>query len=132
MGIQVTLPTPAQIASGTGAGSIPVQETPATPQSGTAAVNTAVAITIAGVALQTIRITHLSWSYSAAPTAGSLTVVVNGVTIWQSDITSAGSGAVPLPPGGIICQAGQNAVVTLSAAGAAVAGRLNVASITGP
>jgi hypothetical protein len=117
---------------GTGAGASAVQETPLTPVSATAAVNTAVAITINGVAGQTIRLAALSWSYNAAPTAGTITVVVNGVTIFQADITAAGFAAAMIAQGGLICQAGQNAVITLTAAGAAVTGRLNVGSYYGP
>jgi len=91
-----------------------------------------VVLTINGVAGLTQRLAALSWSYSAAPTAGSITVVVNAVTIVQLDITAAGPGSVPLAQGGLICQAGQNVVITLAAAGAAVVGRVNAASYTGP
>jgi hypothetical protein len=107
-----------------------VYVTPNTPATATAAVNTAVTLTITGAAGQSIRITALSASYNAAPTGGTLTVVVNAVTILQLDITAAGPLSVPLPDGGLLCQAGQNAVITLTAAGAAVTGRLNVASFT--
>ena len=132
MAVIVTPPAPSAVAVGSGAGAALTELAPSTPQSGTAAANTAVTVTITGVAGQTIRINALSGSYSAAPTAGTVTVVVNGVTIFQADITAAGIFSAPLPDGGLICQAGQNAVVTLAAAGAAVVGRLNVASYTGP
>lgn len=131
MGILVVLPSAPLNQFGDANGSVPVTETASTPVSGTAAANTAVTLTINGVAGQTIRITELSFSYSAAPTAGSVTVVVNGVTILQFDITAAGPTAIPLPPGGLKCQSGQNAVITLAAAGAAVVGRLNAGSYYG-
>jgi hypothetical protein len=109
-----------------------VQETPSSPVSATAAANTQVQITIPGVAGQTIRINHLSFSYSGAAAAGGVTIVVNAVTIWQIDVAGADFQLPPLPPGGLLCQAGQNAVVTLAAGGAGVTGKLNVASYMGP
>ncbi|HEY6278446.1 MAG TPA: hypothetical protein VIX86_19195 [Streptosporangiaceae bacterium] len=132
MTVTVTPPGGSTVAAGTGAGASAVQETPLTPVSGTAAANTAVPITVNGVAGQTIRLAALSWSYSAAPAGGVLTAVVNGVTIFQCDITAAGFAAALIAQGGLICQAGQNAVITLAAAGAAVIGRLNVGYYYGP
>lgn len=131
MGIDVRLPGAPVSAGGAISGTVPVNLPVSTPVSATAAVNTAVVITINGVAGQAIRITHLSFSYSGAPTGGALSVVVNAVTILQLDIGAAAEFAVPLPDGGIECQAGQSAVITLAAAGAAVAGKLNVASFFG-
>lgn len=132
MGVTITPPAPAAVALGSGAGAAAVQETPLTPASATAAVNTAVVLTINGVAGQTIRLSALSWSYSGAPTGGLITVVVNAVTILQADISAAGPGSFPIAQGGLVCQAGQNVVITLAAAGAAVQGRVNAASYTGP
>lgn len=131
MGMQVTLPGAPVSLAGNTSGTAPVNLVPASPVSATAAVNTAVVVTVPGTAGVSNRICALSVSYNAAPTGGLVTVVVNGVTILQLDITAAGATVVPLPDGGIECQAGQSAVVTLAAAGAAVAGRVNVASFTG-
>jgi hypothetical protein len=131
MGILVQLPPAPQSTLGDSAGTVPVTETASTPQSGTAAANTQVQITIPGVAGQTIRITHLSWSYSAAPTGGAISIVVNAVTIFQLDDAAIADIAIPLPPGGLKCAAGFAAVVTLTPAGAAVVGKLNVASYMG-
>jgi hypothetical protein len=131
VGVAISPPGGAVAGVGSGVGADLVQETPLTPVSGTAAANTAVAITVNGVAGQTIRLAALSWSYSAAPTAGTITVVVNGVTIFQSDITAAGFAAALIAQGGLVCQVGQSAVITLTAAGAAVVGRLNVGSYYG-
>jgi hypothetical protein len=131
MGVQVTLPgAPVSSVGGT-SGSLPVNPVPSNPVSAAAAVNTAVVVTINGVAGQSARITSLSVSYNAAPTGGLVTVVVNAVTILQLDIAAAGGTEVPLPAGGLECQAGQNAVITLAAAGAAVQGRVNVSSYQG-
>lgn len=129
--MEIALPAAPLLQIGDAAGSVPITETPSSPASGTAAVNTAVVITVNGVVNQTVRLTHLSGSYSAAPTAGNITVVVNGVTIFQADITAAGPFTLMLPDGGIRCQSGQNVVITLAAAGAAVTGKLNVGSYYG-
>jgi len=131
MGIEVQpAPVPVSSVGGT-AGTVPVTPVPSTPVSATAAVNTAVTVTITGVAGQSVRLTALSVSYNAAPTGGAVTVVVNAVTILQLDIAAAGPFAVPLPAGGLECQAGQNVVITLAAAGAAVNGRVSAASYLG-
>jgi hypothetical protein len=130
MGMRIVPPGSAVDQTGNPTGTAQVAELAATPVSATAAANTAVVITVNGVAGQSIRLEHLSTSYSAAPTGGALTVVVNGVTIWQADIIAGGPTLPPLPPGGLLCQAGQNAVITLTAAGAAVVGRVNVATTT--
>ena len=129
----ILLDTPGTPVSSAGAigGSIPTNAIPATPVSATAAANTAVVVTVNGVVFQTLRLMSLSGSYNAAPTGGVLTVVVNGVTLIQADITAAGLFTIPLPDGGLVCQSGQNIVITLSAAGAAVTGRLNVSTQTG-
>jgi hypothetical protein len=104
---------------------------PGDPVSATAAANTAVVITIAGVAGQAICINALSASYSVAVAGGLLTIVVNGVTIYQIDITAIGPVTIPLPDSGIECALGQNAVITLAAGGATAIGKLNVASYMG-
>ena len=131
MGIEITPPGTPILLGGALAGVVPVNAAASTPASATAAVNTQVQITVNGSSGWNVRITHLSGSYSAAPTGGTLTVVVNAVTIFQADITAAGQFSIALPPGGLVCQSAQNAVITLTAAGAAVAGRLNVGSILG-
>lgn len=123
-------PTPVGTVGGI-AGSVPVAAAPAAPVSATAAVNTAVVVTIAAVAGQAVRLTSLAVSYNAAPTGGLVTVVVNAVTVLQLDISAAGPTAVPLPAGGLECQVGQSCVITLAAAGAAVAGRVSVSSYYG-
>jgi hypothetical protein len=131
VGIEVVLPAAPLSTVGNTNQSVPVNPVPSTPVSNTAAVNTAVVITINGVAGQAIRLTHLSFSYSAAPTGGNVTVVVNAVTIFQLDIASVTDFAADLPAGGLECAAGQSCVITLAAAGAAVVGKLNAASYFG-
>jgi len=131
VGIEIVPPSAPANTVGSTAATVPVTQTPSTPSSATAAANTAVVLTINAVAGQSQRLTSLSFSYSAAPTAGSLTVVVNAVTILQLDVTAAGPVTVQLPDGGLECQSGQSVVITLAAAGAAVVGRVNASAYTG-
>jgi len=131
MGIEITPPGIDVTSAGGSAGSIPVIEPATTPQNATAAVNTAVTITVAGVAGASIRLAMLSWSYSAAPTAGRVTVQDGATTVLDLDVGVSGFDQVPLPPGGIKMSVGNSCVVTLAAAGAAVIGKLNVATFTG-
>lgn len=131
MGIEIQPPGTPAGSIGALAGVTPVEALPGTPVSATAAVNTAVVITIAHNILNSTRLKTLSWSYNAAPTGGLVTVVVNAVTILQLDITAAGPGFVDLGAAGLECANNFDVVITLAAAGAAVAGRLNVSSIFG-
>jgi hypothetical protein len=131
MGVEISAPPVPVSGTGGTAGSVPTAPVPSNPVSAIAAVNTATVVTINGVAGQSVRLTSLSVSYNAAPTGGLVTVVVNAVTILQLDIPTQGPFAIPLPPGGLECAAGQNCVITLAAAGAAVQGRVNVSSYTG-
>jgi hypothetical protein len=92
----------------------------------TAAANTAVAITLAaGGAGVSHIIGGIIWSYSAAPTGGTLTITDGGTTVFQLDITSSGVKDLffrrPLK-----FSANSQVVITLSAAGASVVGKLNV------
>lgn len=103
---------------------------PSAPLSTVAAPNTAVTATYAAVPGQRHRLTLCSWSYSAAPTAGRLTVVDGATTVVDVDIAATGQGALPLPPGGIVGTTNQAMVVTLAAAGAAVVGKLATAKLT--
>ena len=131
MSVKVTPPGTPVGTVGANVGVVPVESLPGTPASGTAAVNTAVTLTIVHSLLQAIRLKTLSWSYSAAPTGGLVTVVCNAVTILQLDVTAAGPGFADLGPAGLECQNNFDVTVTLAAAGAAVAGRLNVSSVSG-
>ena len=126
MGIAI-VPPGAPVAQ-TGANPVPQQsyQVGGTPASGTAAAATAVVVTVPATAGKANRINSLSVAYSAAPTAGALTIVVNAVTVLQLAITAAGPTVIPLPDGGLLCAAGFAATVTLAAAGAAVVGQVNL------
>ena len=83
------------------------------------AANTNAVIVIASVANRKAVIHAIQWSYSAAPTGGRLVVTVGGVTVLDTDITSGG-------PGGFQATfAGDGAVITLYAGGAAIVGKLS-------
>lgn len=69
------------------------------------------------------RIHTIIASYSAAPTAGSL-VITDGVFTWTIDVPTAGP--VPIPSLDLQCAPGAEVDITLSAAGSAVVGHLNV------
>jgi hypothetical protein len=131
MGVSIQLPSAPQSTLGGTAGSVPVNMTPATPVSATAAANTAVTATINGIAGQSIRINSLSCGYSGAVGVGLLTIVVNTVTILQCEVNAENTLVLPLPDGGIECQAGQSAVITLAAGGAGAVGFVNASSLYG-
>lgn len=93
---------------------------------GTAAANTAVALTFAALAGRSHAMHSIEWSYSGAPTGGSLSITDGGTTVFQTDIAAAGPGTITFKPPR---KAKQNSavVVTLAAGGAGVVGKLNVA-----
>lgn len=131
MGIQITPPPAPTGTTAAEQGRVPVSEPGATPVNATAAVNTAVVATVTGVAGQTIRLLALSWSYNAAPTGGRMQIQDGATTILDVDVAASGPGSVPLPPGGIKLTSGNTLTATLAAAGAAVTGKVNLASIFG-
>lgn len=112
------------------AGGVKVSQASSTPQSSTAAANTAVVQTFAAVAAQVHRLTMLAVSYSAAPTGGRVTVADGGTTILDLDVTAAGTFFVPLPDGGLKGTVNTAMTVTLAAAGAAVVGKVNSGRVT--
>lgn len=101
-----------------------------TPQHATAAAATAVTQTFAAVTGKSHRLTALAVSYSAAPTAGRVTISDGATVVFEVDITAAGPLSVPLPQGGLQGTAGAAMTVTLGAAGAGVVGKVNTARIT--
>lgn len=93
------------------------------------AANTAAVITYAAVAGQKHVIGGVAWSYNGAPTAGNLKIEdVAGTVVFSVDITSAGPGFIPFPQP--LRQAAVNTalIITLSAGGAAVTGKVNALS----
>lgn len=131
MGITV-IPPPVPLSTiGGTSGTVPVNLPPSTPASATAAVNTNVVITIAAVAGQSVRLNALSAGYTGTPVGGTITITSNGVTLFQGPFLATTLTGIPLPDGGIEGASGFSMVITLLAAGAAVAGSLNVASYYG-
>lgn len=56
----------------------------------------AAVVTLAADPLQFHVIDRVDYSYSSAPTAGGLTIAINGVTVLAIDITAAGPGHLDL------------------------------------
>ncbi len=59
---------------------------------------TAATLTYGAIQGQAHVLGGVAWSYSAAPTSGSLTVKDGSDTVFQIDITAAGPGFVPFNP----------------------------------
>jgi len=111
-------------------GVLPASPPASTPLNNSPAVNTAAVITYGAVAGQRHRLTKLSASYNAAPTAGNLLVQDGATTVHSEDLSAAGVDQVPLPGGGIQGSVNTAMTITLAAAGAAVTGKLNAAKLT--
>lgn len=129
MGLDIT---PGQAAYGT---DLPGALQAASPASDavtdTAAANTQVQRTYAAVAGQRHRLTMLAVSYSAAPAGGRIQITDGGTLRLDLDITAAGTTTVPIPAGGIRGAVNADLVLTLSAGGAAVIGKISSAKVTG-
>lgn len=91
--------------------------------SNTSAANAAATFTIAAPgAGNYIDLAHLYFGYSAAPTAGTLTISATGLTSIVVPVTAAGTGFLPMPlriPVNTAC------TVTLAAGGSGVVGIVN-------
>jgi hypothetical protein len=85
-----------------------------TPRTHAPAADTAAIITIAAVADETHVVDAVQWSYSEAPTGGSLTITVNAVTKFKIAITAAGPGFINFPQG-LYGDVNQAVVITLAA-----------------
>lgn len=106
----------------------PVKAT--TPDTATAAANTAVVITYAANANRRHALSQVIVSYSAAPTGGNLTIEDGaGTTVFDVAITSAGPTTIIFDPpiGGT---ANTAMVITLAAGAGAVVGKLNARHFT--
>ena len=84
------------------------------------AANTAAAVTLGS---NERHITRLVWSYSGAPTGGSVIITENGVPMFKALITAAGPGFLPV---GQNYASGVAVVATLAAGGDGVTGTLTV------
>jgi hypothetical protein len=90
------------------------------------AVNTAAVVTYGAVAGQSHAITGVAYSYNAAPTGGNLKIEDGaGTTVFSMDIVAAGPGVVLFNPAKI-GTAGRAMIITLTAAGAAVTGKISI------
>lgn len=100
--------------------------TSATTNTHAPAVNTAAVVTLAagGAGVSNV-VSGIYWSYNATPTGGSLAITDGGTTVFTEYITAGGPGFFPFAPPRRFADNSQ-VVITLAAAGAAVAGSLNV------
>jgi hypothetical protein len=108
-------------------GSLTLSSTPASAQ---AAANTAVVVTIVAAAGKRHRLTGLSFAFSGANVAGTLTVedgAGNFVLRAPYPASQTVLYNVPLPPGGIRGGVNTALIITLPAGGAAIVGTINTA-----
>jgi hypothetical protein len=105
-------------------------QSPSSPQTATAAANTAVTITLAASGTTTHVVTVLAYSYSASPTGGQITIKDGATTVFDLDVTSTWEVVASMPPGGIKGTAGAAMTVTLAAGGAGITGKLNIATLS--
>lgn len=91
------------------------------------ATNAAATVTYAAVAGQSNIISGIMFSYSATPTAGSITVTDGATTVLSADIISGGAGFIPFdaPVRG---STNTPLTITLSAGGTGVIGKVSVFS----
>lgn len=90
------------------------------------ASNAAATITLAASGDNRHVLPRLVWSYSATPTNGTLTVTSGGTTVLSVDIPVAGPGFLDLGERNELCSPGEEVVVTLSAGGSGVVGKLTI------
>lgn len=94
---------------------------------GVSGANAPVTVTLTPPGGTRIVLDHIVYSYSAAPTAGRLTIVDGAATVFDIDDTGAGQQAFLQGSPGLASTAIDNVVaITLAAAGAAVVGKLFV------
>ena len=67
----------------------------------------------------------IAWSYDAVPVGGNITIVMNGSTVFDLDITQGGPGFFPFDPPKR-CAVGDAVSVTLAAGGAGIQGKVSV------
>lgn len=68
------------------------------------------------------------WSYSGVPTGGNLKITDDGATVFSIDIVAAGPGAIVLPRPKKNAVANKALVITLTAGGSGVTGKLSITS----
>lgn len=95
-----------------------------------AADGSATTITLVATAGQVWVVDTIFFSYSAAPAAGAtLAVTINGVTVFKHAVTAGGLGFAPARSAndeGFYGNKNEAVVVTLSAGGGVIQGRLTV------
>lgn len=96
------------------------------------AANTAASLTFAAETGKRHHLVYIAWSYSAAPTGGNLKVEdASGNTVFNVDITAAGPGSLQFE-NPLRTEVGNAMIVTLTAGGAGISGKLNAYKFTAP
>lgn len=91
----------------------------------TPAANSAATVTYTGTAGVHDVVGQVTWSYSADPTGGLLTIKEGSTVVFSAQITKGGPGQLTFDPP-ITVTDGQNLVVTLSAGGSGISGQVSV------
>ncbi len=101
-------------------------------QTGTAAANTAITLTIAADATRAFRLTTVVSSYSvAAPTTANVQIKDGSTVLWNVDLPLAlGFSNVPLPANGIVITPGNAINIVQAAQGGTCVGHLNAEVVT--
>lgn len=90
-----------------------------------ATADTAAVVTVAADAAQEWVVTSVHWSYTAAPTGGSLTIALDGDD-FVIDISLTGASYYEFPSGLRVGSKNTALVVTLAAGGGGISGKLCV------
>jgi len=89
------------------------------------AANSAATVTYTGTTGVHDVVGQITWSYSADPTGGLLTIKEGSTVVFSTQITKGGPGQLTFDPPVTVTD-GQNLVVTLSAGGSGISGQVSV------
>lgn len=88
--------------------------------------NAPATVTLAADPLCRHVLDSVSFSYSATPTSGRLSITDGGATVYDLDLVAAGPWQCPFPAGLESSMLGNALVITLAAGGLGVTGKVNV------
>ena len=99
---------------GAGQGTVITAPTPLIAQTGQyATLDAAASVTVTGATGKKVIVRQVVWSYSSAPTGGSLTITDGTDTFFSIDITAAGPGQVTFDPP-MALTVSTNGIITLA------------------
>lgn len=114
-----------QLGSNDALNAIKIGHIPAHPVFATAAANTPVSSTVAGIASRRIVVCTIDPAYVTAGGAGKVVVKDGATTVYSKPITTGGPAPQRPPTGGLLISTGSTLTVTLTAGGVGVVGTLN-------